>query len=95
MTVLKDYLPDGLDEQHFYIYAACAFLSVTVLIVGGVLGGRSIYKYFQKYGEPDQYKLLQADFKRFEEHPNIRKFFRRDGYTSDSSIQEYIIKWEY
>eukprot|EP00116_Pleurobrachia_bachei_P016559 sb/3476821/ len=35
----------------------------------------------QKYGDPDQYKLLQADFKRFEEHPNIRKFFRRDGYT--------------
>ena len=44
MTVLKDYLPDGLDEQRLYIYAACAILSLTVLIVGGVLGGRSVYK---------------------------------------------------
>ena len=44
MTVLEDYLPDGLDEQHFYIYAAGALLSLTVLIVGGVLGGRSVYK---------------------------------------------------
>ena len=48
----------------------------------------------KKYGDPDQYLLLQQDYRRMDENPDIRKVFRRDGYTSDESVREYILKWE-